>query len=104
MLVTPFGTVHVPPAGVVVNRSTMYFVPLAPIVPLPTKDVRPPLELMVFEIVTNPEAAEVFKLPAASENDPEETVTVPVPLDDPNGVKRTLYAVELVEEKSDKVP
>lgn len=104
MLVTPCGTVHVPPAGVEVNRSTMYFVPFAPIVPLPTKDVRPPLELMVFEIVTNPEAADALRLPAASEKDPEDTVTVPVPLEVPNGVKRTLYAVELVEEKSDRVP
>jgi len=75
------------------------------IVPLlPVNDLRPPLAVIVLVIVTVPEYAEVFKLPAASAKEPEETVTVPVPLEVPYGVNRTLYAVELVEEKSDRVP
>jgi len=86
MLVTPCGTVHVPPAGVEVNRSTMYFVPLAPIVPLPVKDVRPPVEDAVFVMVTFPVDAEEFELPAVSVNDPDATVTTPVPPDVRYGV------------------
>jgi len=85
----------------------MYFVPVVvpEIVPLlPVNDLRPPLAVIVLVIVTVPEYAEVFKLPAASAKEPEETVTVPVPLEVPYGVNRTLYAVELVEEKSDRVP
>ena len=72
-----------------VKRSTMYLVPLAPIVPLPVNVVRPPDEVSVFVIVTFPEDEEEFVFPAASLKDAEETVTTPVPPTVALGVKVT---------------
>jgi hypothetical protein len=84
----------------------MYLVPVVvpEIVPLlPVNELRPPDELTVFVIVTVPDAAEVFKFPAASEKLPDATVTVPEPLEVVKGVKVTEYEVPLPV-KLDKAP
>lgn len=96
MLVTPCGTVH-DEAPVDVNFSTMYFVPFAPIVPLPVNVVRPPDEVIVFVIVIFPEADDALVFPAASLNDPDATVTTPVPPTVELGVYVTEYDVPLPE-------
>lgn len=85
------------------KRSTMYFRPLTPIVPLPVKLVRPPDDVSVLVIVTVPDADDAFKLPAASEKLPDATVTVPEPADVPYGVNVTEYDVPLPV-KLDKAP
>ena len=82
---TPWGTVH-DEVPIVVNRSTMYFVPLAPIVPLPVNEVRPPVEAEVLVMVMFPVEAEELELPAVSVNEPAATVTTPVPPDERYGV------------------
>jgi hypothetical protein len=93
-LETPCGAVHVVDP-VDVNLSTMYFVPFAPIVPLPVKVVRPPDDVSVFVIVTFPEADDALVFPAASLNDPDATVTTPVPPTVELGVNVTEYDVPL---------
>ena len=87
----------------VAKRSTTYFLPLTPIVPLPVKLVRPPDDVSVLLIVIAPVAESVLKLPAASENEFAATVTLPLPLDVPNGVNVTEYEVPLPA-KLDKEP
>ena len=78
---TPCGTVQVL-VPVDVNRSTTYFVPLTPIVPLPVKDVRPPDAMLVFVTVMLRVLVVAFVLPAVSENEPDATVTTAVPSTD----------------------
>lgn len=87
----------------VVNRSTMYFVPFAPIVPLPVNDVRPPVDADVLVMVMFPVEAEELELPAASVNDPDATVTTPVPPDERYGLYATVYEVPLPE-KLERLP
>jgi hypothetical protein len=82
--VTPLGTFQSVVTPVVVNLSTMYFVPVE--VPLivsgfPENELRPPEDVKVFEIVILPDDAEALVFPAASLKDPAATVTVPVPLE-----------------------
>ena len=71
--------------------------------PLPVKLVRPPDDVSVLVIVIAPVAESVLKLPAASENEFAATVTLPLPLDVPNGVNVTEYEVPLPA-KLDKEP
>jgi len=50
------------------------------------KEDLPPVSVIVLEMEIVPEAAEVFRFPAASENEFAATTTVPVPLDVSKGV------------------
>jgi hypothetical protein len=68
----------------VVNRSTMYLVPV--VVPtmeelLPVNDVRPPVDADVFVTATLTDCADALRFPYGSLNDPAATVTTPVPPD-----------------------
>jgi hypothetical protein len=61
------------------------------------KDVRPPVEDAVLVMVTFPVDAEEFEFPAVSVNDPDATVTTPVPPEVRYGVYVTVYEVPLPE-------
>ena len=67
----------------------MYFVPFVPIEPLPVNVVRPPDEVSVFVIVTFPDEVDALVFPAVSVNEPDATVTTPVPPTVEFGVKTT---------------
>lgn len=78
--------------------------PLTPIEPFPAKDVRPPVEDAVLEIVISKVDAEELKLFAESVNEPDETVMVAVPPTDCAAVNVAVYDVLLTAEKLLNVP
>lgn len=85
----------------------MYFVPVVePGIELefPVKDVRPPVDESVFNTVTLTVDAEEFAFPTVSVNEPDATVTTPVPPEDCVAVYVTVYDVLELTVNADNDP